>query len=46
MNNMYDGYELRNGVKNPCIGFGTYKAADGKSAEVIKTAAGCRVSVF
>lgn len=38
MNNMYDGYELRNGVKNPCIGFGTYKAADGKSAEVIKTA--------
>lgn len=38
MKNMYDCYELNNGVKNPCIGYGTYKAADGKSAEVIRTA--------
>ena len=31
-------YTLSNGVKIPAVGFGTYKAADGKSAEVISTA--------
>lgn len=31
-------YTLSNGVKIPAAGFGTYKAADGKSAEVISTA--------
>ena len=31
-------YTLSNGVKIPAAGFGTYKAADGKSAEVITTA--------
>ena len=38
MKNMYDSFVLNNGVKNPCLGFGTYKAADGKSADVIFTA--------
>lgn len=38
MNNIYDSYELNNGVKNPCLGFGTYKAADGKSNEIIRMA--------
>lgn len=31
-------YTLNNGVKIPIVGFGTYKAADGKSADVIKKA--------
>ncbi len=37
MTSMYDCYELNNGVQVPCLGFGTYKAADGDTA-VIKTA--------
>ena len=35
---MYDCFELNNGIKIPCIGFGTYKATEGKGAEVIKAA--------
>lgn len=31
-------YELSNGVKIPAIGFGTYKAAEGDTSEVIRTA--------
>ena len=31
-------YTLKNGVEIPSVGFGTYKAADGKSAEVLKMA--------
>nr|WP_296960155.1 aldo/keto reductase [uncultured Mediterraneibacter sp.] len=31
-------YCLNNGVKIPAVAFGTYKAAEGKSAEVIRTA--------
>lgn len=31
-------YILNNGVEIPAIAFGTYKAADGKSADVIRTA--------
>ena len=31
-------YTLNNGVQIPVVGFGTYKAADGKSADIIKTA--------
>lgn len=31
-------YILENGVKIPAVAFGTYKAADGKSADVIRTA--------
>lgn len=38
MKNTYDCYTLSNGVKIPCVGYGTYKAADGNSAEVIRTA--------
>ena len=38
MKSIYDSYTLNNGVKNPCVGFGTFKAADGQSAEVLKTA--------
>lgn len=38
MNNMYDSFRLNNGLENPCIGFGTYKAADGKSSEILAQA--------
>lgn len=38
MKSIYDSYTLNNGVENPCVGFGTFKAADGKSTEVLKTA--------
>lgn len=38
MKDMYDAFQLNNGVENPCIGFGTFKAADSKSAEIIRTA--------
>ena len=33
-----DYYVLNNGITIPCIAYGTYKAADGKSAEIIETA--------
>ena len=38
MNSIYDCYTLNNGMKIPCMGFGTYKAAEGNDATVIKTA--------
>ena len=38
MNSMYDCYTLSNGVKIPCLGFGTYKAAEENNAEIIKMA--------
>lgn len=38
MQSIYDTYRLNNGVRIPCVGFGTFKAADGKSTEVLKTA--------
>lgn len=38
MKSIYDSYVLNNGVKNPCVGFGTFKAADGQSTEILKTA--------
>ncbi|KMZ55317.1 aldo/keto reductase [Dorea sp. D27] len=38
MNSIYDCYELNNGVRIPCIGFGTYRAADGEDGAVVKTA--------
>ena len=31
-------YTLNNGIQMPVVGFGTYKAADGKSADIIKKA--------
>ena len=36
--NNAEHYILNNGVELPAIAFGTYKAADGKSADVIRTA--------
>ena len=38
MNSMKDCYELANGVKIPCMGYGTYKAAEGNNESIIKTA--------
>jgi len=38
MKNIKDCYTLNNGVQIPCIGFGTYKAATGNSADIIATA--------
>jgi len=38
MKNINDCYTLNNGVQIPCIGFGTYKAATGNSADIIATA--------
>lgn len=38
MKNIYDCYTLNNGVKIPCIGFGTYKAAPENNENVIRTA--------
>ena len=39
-------YTLNNGVQIPTVGFGTYKAADGKSADVIKAAIGSGYRYF
>ena len=38
MKSMRDCYELVNGVKIPCMGYGTYKAAEGNNESVIKSA--------
>lgn len=38
MKGINDCYTLHNGVEIPCVAYGTYKAADGKSAEIIKMA--------
>lgn len=38
MNSIHDCYTLTNGIKIPCIAYGTYKAADGNSSEIIRTA--------
>lgn len=38
MESMYDCYELNHGVRIPCMGFGTYKAADASGTEVLKLA--------
>lgn len=38
MKSMYDCYELTNGVKVPCMGFGTYKAAEGDDIKILKMA--------
>lgn len=35
MKNICDCYTLSNGAHIPCVGFGTYKAADGTSADII-----------
>ena len=38
MKQMYDCFELNNGVKIPCLGYGTYKAANNESADIIAMA--------
>ena len=38
MKSIHDTYTLNNGVKVPCIAFGTYKAAEGNSADIIAAA--------
>ena len=38
MNSMKDCYELTNGLKIPCMGYGTYKAAEGNNESIIKAA--------
>ncbi len=38
MNTIHDCFTLNNGVTIPCIGFGTYKAAEGDSSDIIATA--------
>ena len=38
MKSMYDCYALSNGVSIPCIGYGTYKAAEADSADTIRMA--------
>lgn len=41
MKSINDCYILNNGVKIPCIGFGTYKAAEGSTSEIIREAVSC-----
>lgn len=36
--NMTDCYTMSDGNRIPCIGYGTYKAADGRSSDIIKMA--------
>ena len=38
MKSINDCFTLHNGVTVPCIGFGTYKAAEGNSSDIIMTA--------
>ena len=38
MKSMYDCYELSNGVHIPCMGYGTYKAAEADHADTIRMA--------
>lgn len=38
MKSINDTYTLSNGVKIPCLGYGTYKAAEGNNAENIRMA--------
>ncbi|WP_342756568.1 aldo/keto reductase [Kineothrix sedimenti] len=41
MKSLRDGYELHNGVKIPCVGFGTYQIPNGESAvSAVKNALG------
>lgn len=44
--NKIERYVLNNGVEIPAVAFGTYKAADGKSADVIRAAIGAGYRYF
>ena len=46
MKSINDCFTLYNGVTIPCIGFGTYKAADGKSCDIIAMAANAGYRFF
>ena len=35
MKSMKETWRLNNGVQIPCLGFGTYKAAEGSTSEII-----------
>ena len=38
MKSIYDTYTLNNGVKIPCVSYGTYKAKDENGADIIAAA--------
>ena len=38
MNTIYDCYTLKNGIQIPCVGYGTYKAAEQNNEQIIQTA--------
>ncbi|XCP84251.1 aldo/keto reductase [Roseburia hominis] len=38
MDSIYDTYTLNNGMKIPCMGFGTYKTVQGNNVEILETA--------
>ena len=38
MESIYDCFKLNNDMKIPCVGFGTYKAAEGNNVEILKAA--------
>lgn len=38
LTSIHDTYTLNNGVKIPCVAFGTYKAAQGDNVEILKMA--------
>lgn len=46
MKSIYDCYTMNNGVKIPCVAYGTYKAADGKSIDTIAEAIACGYRYF
>lgn len=46
LTNIHDTYTLNNGVKIPCVAFGTYKAAQGDNVEILKMAIECGYRYF
>lgn len=46
MKSIYDCYTMNNGIKIPCVAYGTYKTADGKSTDTIAEAIACGYRYF
>lgn len=46
LTNIYDTFTLNNGVKVPCVAFGTYKAAEGDNVEILRRAVACGYRYF
>ena len=46
LTNIYDTFTLNNGVKVPCVAFGTYKAAEGDNVEILRQAVACGYRYF